>query len=116
MPPAKTTSTPTLPGEALQLLKGFRRRRLLLTLARGCAFWAGTTALFLIPALLLDRFLLLETPQRSSISWTTLSASGASMFFFLVLPLLRPWSLLRCAAAIEKAQPALEGSLLSIVE
>ena len=116
MPPAKTTSTPTLPGEALKLLKGFRRRRLLLTLARGCAFWAGTTALFLIPALLLDRFLLLETPQRSSISWTTLSASGASMLFFLVLPLLRPWSLLRCAAAIEKAQPALEGSLLSIVE
>ena len=57
-----------------------------------------------MPALLLDRFLLLETPQRISISWTTLSASGASMFFFLVLPLLRPWSLLRCAAAIEKAQ------------
>ena len=116
MPAAKTTPTPSLPGEALKLLKGFRRRHLLLTLAKGFAFWAGTTALFLMPALLLDRFLLLETPQRSSISWITLSACAISMVFFVLLPILRPWSLLRCAAAIEKAQPALEGALLSIVE
>ena len=116
MPAAKTTPTPSLPGEALKLLKGFRRRHLLLTLAKGFAFWAGTTALFLMPALLLDRFLLLETPQRSSISWITLSACAMALVFFVLLPILRPWSLLRCAAAIEKAQPALEGALLSIVE
>ena len=69
-----------------------------------------------MPALLLDRFLLLDTPERISLSWITLSASAASLLFFVLLPLLRPWSLLRCAAAIERGQPALEGALLSIVE
>lgn len=116
VPDVKTTSTTPLPAEALRLLKGFRMRHLLLESGRGFATWIVAVILFVMPALALDRFLLLETPARITIAWIVLAAGLLTLILFVLRPLLRPWSLLRCARAIEKAEPALEGALLSLVE
>ena len=72
--------------------------------------------LFVLPALALDRFLLLETPARLTISWIVLVAAGAALALFVLLPLLRPGSLLRYAREIERRAPDLKGALLSLVE
>ena len=102
--------------EALKLLRGFGRRHRLLAAARGAAAWTISVILFVLPALALDRFLLLETPARLTISWVVLVAVGAALALFVLLPLLRPGSLLRYAREIERRDPSLEGALLSLVE
>ena len=116
MPESKTNSPTPLPVEALKLLKGFGRRHRLLVAARGAAAWTISVILFVLPALALDRFLLLETPARLTISWVVLIAVGAALALFVLLPLLRPGSLLRCAREIERRDPGLEGTLLSLAE
>lgn len=116
VPDVKTTSTTPLPAEALRLLKGFRMRHRLLESGRGFATWILAVILFVMPALAFDRFLLLETPARITIAWIVLAAGLLTLILFVLRPLLLPWSLLRCARAIEKAEPALEGALLSLVE
>ena len=102
--------------EALKLLRGFGRRHRLLAAARGAAAWTISVILFVLPALALDRFLLLETPARLIISSVVLVAVGAALALFVLLPLLRPGSLLRYAREIERRDPSLEGALLSLVE
>ena len=102
--------------EALKLLRGFGRRHRLLAAARGAAAWTISVMLLVLPALALDRFLLLETPARLTISWVVLVATGAALALFVLLPLLRPGSLLRYAREIERRDPSLEGALLSLVE
>ncbi|MDE0738457.1 MAG: hypothetical protein OSB83_04520 [Planctomycetota bacterium] len=116
MPESKTNSPTPLPVEALKLLRGFGRRHRLLAAARGAAAWTISVILFVLPALALDRFLLLETPARLTISWVVLVAVGAALALFVLLPLLRPGSLLRYAREIERRDPSLEGALLSLVE
>ena len=110
VPDVKTTSTTPLPAEALRLLKGFRMRHRLLESGRGFATWILAVILFVMPALAFDRFLLLETPARITIAWIVLAAGLLTLILFVLRPLLLPWSLLRCARAIEKAEPALEGA------
>lgn len=102
--------------EALKLLRGFGRRHRLLAAARGAAAWTISVILFVLPALALDRFLLLETPARLTISWVVLVVIGAALALFVLLPLLRPGSLLRYAREIERRDPSLEGALMSLVE
>ena len=77
MPESKTNSPTPLPVEALKLLRGFGRRHRLLAAARGAAAWTISVILFVLPALALDRFLLLETPARLTISWVVLVVAGA---------------------------------------
>ena len=116
MPEPKTNPSTPLPVEALKLLRGFGRRQRLLATARGAAAWTSSVILFVLPALALDRFLLLETPARLTISWVVLAAAGAALALFVLRPLLRPGSLLRYAREIERRDPCLEGALLSLVE
>lgn len=100
----------------MKLLKGFSRRRRLLATARGVAAWTIAVIICVLPALALDRFLLLGTPTRITISSIVLVVSATTLILFVLLPLLRPWPLLRAAREIEKLDPSFEGALLSLVE
>jgi len=117
VPPGSPTPTPApVPADVARLVARYRRRLRTLTFLRGLAWTTATTSVGLLAAVLTDRLLFLDVDERLFLTAATVTISSVCLLLLVLAPLLRSTAAARLAAEIERANPQLQGSLLSTIE